>query len=173
MSWLTTLLAVLLMSGTTFTGPTIERVSPDYGGTSWWRNHDLTCIVGESTIYHTDGTIDERIWIWTACTGTVPLERLVDVPNGARVLTVSWSDTDYRILLRALPEIMTDDWYTHPYYEYLVTLSKDPSLWFGPADFDHDGDVDQSDFGLLQRQLGSPNCPMTVNEFLTHMGGAR
>jgi len=37
----------------------------------------------------------------------------------------------------------------------------------GPADFDFDGDVDQVDFGHLQRLLGTPECPMTLAEFET------
>jgi hypothetical protein len=36
------------------------------------------------------------------------------------------------------------------------------ALWLAIPDFDRDGDIDQSDYGLLQVHLGEPAMPVNV-----------
>lgn len=158
-------LLCLIVACLTLSGPRIERISPGGGGTSWWRNDDLSFVVGESSRWNSsDGKyVDEHIWVWTPQTGPLLLDQLVDCPKGVRVLTVSWTDKDYRLLVRVCPPMTTADWYMAEYSEYVVTLPKDPRDWFPAGDFDRDGDVDQTDFGLLQRELGGRNDAFDLN----------
>ncbi|NLE60706.1 MAG: hypothetical protein GX616_20360 [Planctomycetes bacterium] len=150
-------LLCLIVACFSLSGPRIERASPPGGGTSWWRNHDLSFVVGEFSRWDAakQAHVDERIWVWTPQTGTLFLDQIVECPSGSRVITVCWTDDDYRMLLRVLPSTVSADWWlSGEYVEHIVTLPKDPRDWFQPADFDRDGDVDQTDFGLLQARLG-------------------
>jgi hypothetical protein len=36
------------------------------------------------------------------------------------------------------------------------------ALWLAIPDYDHDGDIDQADYGLLQVHLGEPAMPVCV-----------
>jgi len=143
----------------TLTGPTVREITMPGGGyvLSW--TDDLSCCIGSSR--------DGVPFIWTEETG--PL-LLTHVANGWPSGFQDWprpqlttQSLEYMLRFVAAPD---GHWHS-----YLVRLPRDLRTLFSPADFDFDGDVDQQDFGYLQRLLGTPECPMTLEQFEAHRTG--
>lgn len=141
-------------------GIALVEYGPADGSSTYARfwAHDYSVIIGNSWQYTDTGYLD-RIWLWSPLTGCVFLDEVTPLGVGATCSEVRWTSTHYIILASGYSYTPMKG------AQYLISVPKDPALWFEPGDFDHDGDVDQSDFGLLQRQLGLPGCPMTVDEF--------
>lgn len=165
---------ILFLSILAITGPApapiIERVTPAEGGFVWWWSADLTVAFGHTCEYHYEPTwfSISRPFLWSRETGTVYFSRFMALPSDDVVVQdVREQPSVYVVLLQD-----NDPSKPRPNV-WRVELPRGLASLRSPADLDRDGDVDQSDFGLLQRQLGQPGCPMTVAEFLRSMGGAR
>lgn len=134
--------------------PHVERISPPGGWVRmvYW---DDTLSAGES--YQPD----PRVFVWTHATGPVWLTDLAPgIAVSARLDAVTRHNDGWRLRLCDADGA------------YMLHLPTDTSQWFRSGDFDCDGDVDQTDFGLWQRQIGQPGA-MSRDEFLRQMSGPR
>lgn len=137
-----------LIVGLASANPRIERISPPEGGSILFKNAEWTFVVGTHLDVQGDGSFSERAWIWTPETGTFWLDAIVSFGLGdARVREVKDVGAEYLIECSIWT---SDDWW-HQGDVYFLRLPKDPRKLFLLGDLDHDGDVDQSDFGFVQR----------------------
>lgn len=105
-------------------------------------------IAGEVLAYSTDETGAyypgvATVWVWRPDAGFLLIsdESLLTLTKDGRTLVTIWHLTEIRV--RTLDQL----------YAQQATTTRS-------ADFDHDGDVDMSDFGMLQACLGRvvPSC---------------
>jgi len=163
----------LLLSLRLLTGPasqpaghaTVCEISPPDGGVvvAWAANRTIA-------IGHSRDIYAGRLFVWTAATGPVYLDQILPSPLPRDTIALDAWESGDALMIHADAWTADGSFVRH---SLLIRLPLDVNLWFSPADFDHDGDVDQADFGLLQRRIGQPDCPMTVQQFLRQMGGPR
>lgn len=151
-------LALMLLCSTLLGGATVERVTPPEGGVVYWHNADVSFAAGHSWLT-SDGT--SRAWLWTHDSGTVWLDR-IGGPKDASLRHVVDTGDEWLLLLSVFP---VGEMTRH---EYLMRLPHDVASIHCAADFDYDGDVDQSDFGHWQRDPSA----MPLERFLGYMTGA-
>lgn len=152
------LLALLLLP-TLLGGATVERVTPPEGGVIYWHNADVSFAAGHSWI---GDDMTARAWVWTHDSGSVWLDR-IGGPNDASLRHVVDTGDEWVLLLSTFPVG------TMTRHEYVMRLPHDLASIHCAADFDYDGDVDQSDFGFWQRDP----AVMPLERFLDCMTGVR
>jgi hypothetical protein len=133
-----TILSLLLT-----TGPVVAEITPPAGG--WLNSLTADCRLAF-------GNSDGGAWFWTERTGTRYLRGVATMPAGVEVWELHEVGAEVVLVLRAWQPDM--DGVAH---DYLLRLPRDPVTWFVPEDLDFDGDVDQSDFGLKQREGPVPS----------------
>lgn len=143
-------------------GVRVVKISPAEGGGVLFKNSEWTFVLGNYWGTNADGSFFERTWIWTPETGAVWLDAMVSfAENDARVREVRDLGSEYQIEIRTMA-VREDGRWLYRDDTYFVWLPKDPAKWFGSGDFDRDGDVDQTDFGLLQRCLSGAGVPTSA-----------